>query len=609
MTNLAKRTGKFAIIGIILALFNFLIYTFLARVVFKNNDFLWFNSIVAYILATFLAYFLHSRITWKERTPTKPGIVMFFVWNFVTALAISPFFTIFFKLMTPLYQFAHGITSAIGLPFDYNFVESTGVFCLTTLVTMVFNFLFYDKLVFGNIKFKKPTKNQIISALLYALPIIFFIVSYFLITTSGEDAFQGANNFSSGQILNPIGDAINAFNYNSRITDMYAWSVIDYYDYQFQFGPDLVFRVFDVILSVATFYLASCIILGRKLKLAVKDALVFCAIFSAIIITPFGRPFYIEFSMIHNYVPLAFVTLLFSIPYLNLFKSKPKPKHPKLFATGMLLLGAYFGMAATVTPIAFLATIIIVCLIRRKHLPKLPLWFFSGILGTVIGFLVCWLVGSGIDHYTNTTASLMFDYVSVGDVFTNPSTAIPKILFHELYNFGLLLLPIITIIIIAIIFSQKPKQYFTKSFWQSLPRFSQNLLLVCGLFVVIHLLGASLIKSPPRLTMPAYLISAVLLFKFFLPYLKNSKLLASGIVLITIFITFSHTTFLTIYHINMSSYLDEIKTTSDPNFCLDLNANKPPRIQILDLSQANMIVDWGIPQPFYGREFPICPYD
>ena len=58
-TKTAVRVGKFAIIGVILALFNFLIYTFLARVIFQNNDWLWLDSIISYALATILAYFLH----------------------------------------------------------------------------------------------------------------------------------------------------------------------------------------------------------------------------------------------------------------------------------------------------------------------------------------------------------------------------------------------------------------------------------------------------------------------------------------------------------------------------------------------------------------------
>ena len=77
---------------------------------------------------------------------------MFFIWNGITALIISPFFTWIFGHFTLLYQFAHGISSFLHLPFDYNFVESTGVFCLTTAVTMTLNFFFYDRIVFSKKK-------------------------------------------------------------------------------------------------------------------------------------------------------------------------------------------------------------------------------------------------------------------------------------------------------------------------------------------------------------------------------------------------------------------------------------------------------------------------
>ena len=156
----AKRTGKFIIIGTILALFNFAVYTFLARVIMNNNDLLWLDTIISTLLATVLAYILHSKITWKERDPGKKGVIGFFVWNILLSIAISPFLTWLFKLITPLYEFAFNISKNLNLPFDYNFIESTGVFCLTTAVIMVLNFIFYDKFVFSASKPKEETHEQ-----------------------------------------------------------------------------------------------------------------------------------------------------------------------------------------------------------------------------------------------------------------------------------------------------------------------------------------------------------------------------------------------------------------------------------------------------------------
>lgn len=148
-TKTTVRVGKFAIIGAILALFNFVVYTSLARLFFKDNSWLWLDSAISYAIAAILAYILHSKITWKERPVTKRGVVMFFVWNGVMVF-VSLGLTWLFGKITPLYEFAYNISSAIHLPFDYAFVESTGIFGLTTAVAMVLNYIFYDKLVFGD---------------------------------------------------------------------------------------------------------------------------------------------------------------------------------------------------------------------------------------------------------------------------------------------------------------------------------------------------------------------------------------------------------------------------------------------------------------------------
>ena len=145
------RASKYTFVGIILTIFNFGLYTLIARLI-DNNDFLWLATLIATAATTILAYILHSKITWKERNPGKSGIYKFFIWNALCTVAIGPFFTWIFTLITPLYDFAFNISQAIHLPFDYNFVQSTGVFILTSIVTMVLNYLFYDKLVFGKAK-------------------------------------------------------------------------------------------------------------------------------------------------------------------------------------------------------------------------------------------------------------------------------------------------------------------------------------------------------------------------------------------------------------------------------------------------------------------------
>lgn len=450
---------------------------------------------------------------------------------------------------------------------------------------------------------KYPLLRKILICLLYALPVIFSLLTVFLITTSGEDNFQGAGNLNNGTEIDILQDAKNAFNYNSRLTDVYAWTVIDFYDHQFQFDPDIILRLIDVVAITAVFYLSTYLILNHKPRPILKDALVFCGLFTAFIITPFGRAFYHEFSMIHNYVPLALIALLFSIPYLHLITHPRTPKYPFLFAIIMLIAGLIFGMSATITPLAFLITVIIYVIIRRKHLAKPPLWFYTGIIGTIIGFLVCWLAGSGIDHYTNTSITAnAFDYIPLNDIFAN----IPKLIFHNLYNFALVLIPLLAVFIFCIIFLKNRKKLFAKSHLAHLSPTTTNLILVFATFIIIHILGASLIKSPPRLLIPAYLAGLIITFRIFLPHLKLNAILTTIITTATFLVVAIHGILLTKYHFEMSKVLENVQNSEEPIICINPEETKPTRIPVIDLSQANIIVDWGQPEPIYNKQIISC---
>lgn len=100
-------------------------------------------------IAMVVAFVMHSKITWRERDPGKLGVIKFFAWNILLVSLIRPALAALFELPVGLYQFAYMITSTIHLPFDYDFVQSTGIYVLMTAVTMTLNFICYEKVVFG----------------------------------------------------------------------------------------------------------------------------------------------------------------------------------------------------------------------------------------------------------------------------------------------------------------------------------------------------------------------------------------------------------------------------------------------------------------------------
>lgn len=150
-----NRILKFAGVGIVTTLFDYVTYSLLVMICFGGDTSkVAVAMVISGILATFVAYVLHSKITWKEKNPGKFGVLKFFAWNIAMSMAIRPVLTSAFETFDALYQFAFSVATGIHLPFSYEFVHSTGIYALTILVVMILNFLFYGKVVFGEPKAK-----------------------------------------------------------------------------------------------------------------------------------------------------------------------------------------------------------------------------------------------------------------------------------------------------------------------------------------------------------------------------------------------------------------------------------------------------------------------
>ena len=156
-TKTSQHAKRYLIIGIVLTAFNYGLYTIISNFIFNSSDPFWLSvaTFISTAITTILAYILHSKITWKERHITKTAIYKFFIWNGLLTFPIGPGLTWIFGLFTPLYDLAFNICQNLHLDFSHEFVQSTGAFVLTTTVTMIMNFLLYDKFVFG----KKSPQN------------------------------------------------------------------------------------------------------------------------------------------------------------------------------------------------------------------------------------------------------------------------------------------------------------------------------------------------------------------------------------------------------------------------------------------------------------------
>ena len=457
--------------------------------------------------------------------------------------------------------------------------------------------------------------RRILSILLYSLPILFFIVCYFLIITSGEDIFQGA-----GSTPNIIGDSIDAFHHSSRLADMYTWSIINFFDYSFSFGPDTIFRLIDVFAAVGILYMVTYIALKHRPKLCLKDASVFGLSFLFVFLTWHGYTLYSGFSAIHNYLFIAFFTLLFLIFYIRELWGRPACplKNKKLFAVLMFILGFIFGFASNVTSIVFLLALAVYAIYLKIKKQKLRLkefflsWRGASILGILIAIALIYIVGNGLSDYEATSDYVVtYDYLPLSDIFANIPDAIRRIFLHNVKNFGRFIVPFVIAIVpllVTIFIATKQKLIKLAKFTAN----EKNFLVAAFSFIILHILIFSQLEYPTRLVLPAYLLAiAVFLFiaKHYLEKLKTRILpfvLASIIIILSSGLIVVRTYFAIDYRNKTLPALEVIKDSDSPSLCLDKNTITSKSIPLIHLGQDSLLAEWALPETIYNKSVTIC---
>lgn len=449
---------------------------------------------------------------------------------------------------------------------------------------------------------KEKWGSRSLGIILYVIPIIFLAVTYILMTVAAEDIFQGAGTDSDF-----ISGALNAFRYDSRFSDMYAWSVIRAFDYQFSFGIDTLFRLIDVAISGGIIYIITMLILARRPGLRLKDGAVFATVFFIIFANNNYESLYLAFSNVHNYLIIGFFTLLFSLPFGWKLLNRPLPKNG-LFTVAMFLCGFMFGFSCNITPAAFLLTLIIVfffAVINKKiNWSKfLRSWEFASVLGIAAACILMYGVGNGFSAYTGSSDYLITtDYISFSELLAEPVKNIPRVLSHIVDNFRDMAPCCIAIGMMLIFEVTMSKKGNDKGGVR---------LVGCGLlFVVAHTLAMSqiLVSSSMRLIMPAYFIAVAavghgIFHMLELAELSEKSLIVYGIV-IGIFVSVA-TTDMAVYRINynrsMAEVLEGIRQTEGDIAYVSRSALEPGESGVFGFTQYPLILDWTLEKPIYGK--------
>ena len=439
---------------------------------------------------------------------------------------------------------------------------------------------------------RKLDFKKILACLLYALPVVFFAVAYFGLVSTGEDILQGAGNLANGNPVDFVGDVSASFNNNGRLTDMYAWGIIDLFDYQFSFGVDTIFRILDVAMAVGIFYMMTYMILGRKLKLEIKDAAIFACGFLALILTQHGRVLYAGFSVIHNYMMGIFIFLLFLMPYVKWLRGG---EISKKWWCGLLALGVVFGMSAALTPLAFLVVAVIyIIYIKVKEHKKIPVWYILGMVGVVVGFAVSNFLGPGAGNYAgNELYTVAYDYIGFSDLFSG--SGLVKALVHLVSNFGRALVPIIVLVIALWAFAKRPLK---------IEKEKLKMITFLVIFAVVLVCGSFQVNAPLRVLLPAYVALVMAASTLFRDYKKMA--LGSVVLVGVLAVVITKCVLVGGYAEQSAKTFKYVRESEGSDVCVTPEMVKSYNFPVVYLGQEDMVMEWATPEPIYDKSVTFC---
>lgn len=470
--------------------------------------------------------------------------------------------------------------------------------------------------------------RKLLTYLLYGLPVVFFGVCYFLMTVWGEDIIQGAN--TTPDVWN---DIIGAFQHNSRLSDMYAWAVINFFDFQYSFGVDTIFRLIDVAMASGIIYLLTMMILERRPRLKLGDAMIFGLGFLVICLTPEGYTLYRGFSVIHNYLIISLTGLVFALPFLRAVAGKEIPQIYRKwwFALGV---GLAFGMASNITPVAFLIAFVGAKMIEgmrekdRKGVWKLPKWQIMMLVGMGITLAVAYVFGAGVSTYANNPVYVeTYDYLSLGEIFDNPGGAMVRIVKHLAVNFGCVWLPIggAGVILAGMMLVAGKLTGRKVKLWPQTRMQRQALGAAVG-FATVYLLCSTQIKLPIRLGSPAYLGMVIGLgilvwgwwqqlavAKTKMGGLQQRRMersavsLAAAMSIVMLAMIGVRGYFALEYRPRIGQALSEVERAEGEVACVNPAQLRPKKLPLVFFSQDETFAEWALPyMTVYGKKVVVC---
>lgn len=284
----------------------------------------------------------------------------------------------------------------------------------------------------------------------------------------------------------------------------------------------------------------------------------------------------------------------------------------------MTIIGFLFGFSSNVTPIVFLATLVvyIVChdnFAKDQKIIKTRFWessLFFAIIGIFIAIVLMYGFGPGVGSYTTGYNS---SYVSISSLLQTPAIGFTNLISNLVHNFkdvaAIVIIMYLSLLVELII----SKKRLMKN--SNISSFGVKFSAICLVFFVIHVLIVSQINTTgmTRILIPAYIatiVSIVLTISRMIEILSISRrmifYIASLLIIITSVITIDIGIVMFKHSAQAKTVLERIRLEPGSRVCVTPADNPSAKSPLLKYYQREIFTDWTMPATVYDKQVDWC---
>lgn len=160
LATMDKRPLVFLGVGMLNTLLDFVFYTIITSLFFKNENSIAIAGFVSGTFALLCAFTTHSLITWRDKHVNGRTMLKFILFTGFGLWVIRPLLLYVFISFSGLYEFITRLLHEIGVMVSYSFVANTMAFGFMIVILLIYNYVVYSRFVYTGESIDRRTVRE-----------------------------------------------------------------------------------------------------------------------------------------------------------------------------------------------------------------------------------------------------------------------------------------------------------------------------------------------------------------------------------------------------------------------------------------------------------------